>query len=413
MIPAGIERPPPAVDLQAAAERRQAARALLRQPLLDAAGDDDLRLVRRHRDDLIRLFADGLGYRLVVEPGVARLFKAGLGRDPSRPLRRRTGRPFTPRGYALLCLTVAALTRTKSQLLVDELVAEVRSAAADAGIEVDLDAIADRRALHGALLALVDLGVLEERDGDLEHWADQHSLALLDVRRDRLALLVAAPVGSAAGPQELLDVTALPSAAGGARVAVRRRLVESPVLSVTDLTDEQAEWWRRNRNREREWFADRFGLEVELRAEGAVAVDPDDELTDVTFPGPGSGRHFALLWLDTLVAAVRDTARALAPGQVWQPVTPALLEQTSQQVFADWGRGLKRAHREDIDAVRAEATDILTGMGLVRVDPAGPGGSWQLHAAAARYRARPALAEAARTGEMSLFDQSDEEDPDR
>jgi uncharacterized protein (TIGR02678 family) len=399
----GVERPAPAVDVHAAEERRRAARVLLMRPLLhDTAGErsEELRLVRRHRDELARTFADGLGYRLVVEPGVARLVKSGLGRDPSRPLLRRSGRPFGPRGYALLCLTAAALTRTRGQLLVDELVAEVRTAAADAGLDVDLDAIADRRALHGVLLALLDLGVLAERDGDLEHWAEQRTLALLDVRRDRLALLVAGSLRSAASPEELLDVAALPSAAGGARVAVRRRLAESPVLSITDLPEEQAEWWRRNRNRERDWFRDRLGLELELRAEGALAVDPDEELTDVHFPAAGSARHFALLWLEQLVEAVRDAARAAEPAErVWHPVPSAVVDRAAAEVFAAWGSGLRREHRESPAMVRAEALGVLAAMGLVRVH----GEQWLVHAAAARYAARPVLAAAAPSGEASLF----------
>src|SRR4051794_16980830 len=101
-----VERPVPAEDVHVTAERRRAARALLRRPLLhaDGPGAEELRLARRHRAELERTFADGLGYRLVVEPGAARLFKTGLGRDATRPLLRRNDKPFTPRGYALLCL---------------------------------------------------------------------------------------------------------------------------------------------------------------------------------------------------------------------------------------------------------------------------------------------------------------------
>lgn len=403
--PARFERPAPAEDLQAADERRRAARVLLRQPLLHDVTEDrsaELRLVRRHREELTRLFAEGLGYRLVVEPSAARLFKAGLGRDATRGLQRRSGRDFTPRGYALLCLTVAALTRCKGQLLVDELVAEVRSAATDAGVDVDLDSIADRRALHAGLLTLVELGVLAERDGDLEHWADQRTLSLLDIRRERLTMLVSAPLGAASSLDELLDVAALPSASGGARVAVRRRLVESPVLSQTDLTEEQAEWWRRNRNREREWFRDRFGLDVELRAEGALATDPHEELSDVTFPGPGSTRHVALLWLERLVAAAKDDARAAdLSDRVWRHVTHAVVVAAVAEVLADWGSGFKREHREDAARASADASRLLEATGLVRIDP---DGGWWVHAAAARYSARPALSVAAATGEASLFD---------
>lgn len=400
-----IQRPAPAEDPYAAAERRQAARALLRQPLLTADGQaEGFRLVRRHRDELTRLFADGLGYRLVVEPATARLFKTGLGRDGTRALRRRTSKsdsPFTPRAYALLCLTVAALTRCKDQLLIDELVAQVRSAAADAGLDVDLDAITDRRAFLAAIKALIDLGVLRERDGDLDRWAeDRQAQSLLDVSRERLRLLLAAPLSSATSPDELLDRAALPSAAGGARVAVRRRLVESPIVSVSDLTDEQAEWWGKNRNREREWFHERFGVDVELRSEGALAVDPDGELSDVEFPGGGSAKHFALLVVERLATALRDAARDAEPSsRTWRAAPRELVDATASAVIARYGKGFRKEHRESQAVLRADAVDVLTGMGLVRVDP---DGTWQVHAAAARYATAATV-----VAQRSLFDEGE------
>jgi uncharacterized protein (TIGR02678 family) len=398
-----VERPAPAEDVGLTAERRRAARALLRHPLLHADGPhaEELRLVRRHRAELERVFADGLGYRLVVEPGAARLFKAGLGRDATRPLLRRSGKPFGPRAYALLCLTIAALGRAKGQLLVDELVAQVRAVAADADVDVDLDAVADRRALHAALSALVDLGVLHERDGDLEHWAEQRTASLLDVRRERLALLVSATLGGVGGPDDLLDAAALPSAAGGARVAVRRRLAESPVLSADALTDEQEQWWRRNRNREREWFADRLGLDLELRAEGAIAVDPAGELTDVEFPGPGSARQLGLLLVEALVGALRDEARgADGVDRVWRRADPELVARIAAEVLARWGAGLRKEHREDHAAALADARDALVAAGLVRVDAAG---AWSVHAAAARYAAQASITGAGGDEQPSLF----------
>lgn len=399
------ERPAPAPDLGAEAEIRAAARALLRIPLMHDGGDhdDDLRMVRRHRAELERIFADGLGYRLVVEPGVARLFKTGLGRDRTRPLRRRAGTAFTPRGYALLALTLAALTRSRSQLMVDELVAQIRSAAADAGIDVDLDSATDRRALHGTLLALCDLGVISERDGDLEHWADQHTASLLDIRRDRLALLVAAPLGGAESADDVVAVTAVPSAVGGARVAVRRRLAERPVLSHSDLTEEQNEWWRRNRHREKEWFRQRLGLDLELRSEGAIAIDPFGELTDRPFPAGGSARHFALLVLEAVVNDQRATHGSTLHGTEWHPVAHHAVGRLADSVFTQWRDGFKKAHREDPQALYAEALEVLEAAGLVRVHH----DTIDVHAASARYAARPALVESGPTGERSLFDEEE------
>jgi uncharacterized protein (TIGR02678 family) len=403
-----VVRPPAEIDPQVVAERITAARSLLRTPLITthSPNADDLKLIRRHRAELSRIFADGVGYRLHLDPMGARLYKAGLGRDATRPLRRRSGAVFTPRAYALLCLTMAALVRSRSQLLVDELVALVRSAAVDARIGIDLDSIADRRALHAALLALLDLGVLQERDGDLDHWVDQRTPSLLGVRRDVLMLLVAAPLGAAHDPSELLSSASVPSAAGGARVPIRRQLLESPVMSTDDLTEEQAEWWRRNRNREREWFAEHFGLQLELRAEGGMAVDPADELTDEEFPGRGGPRHLALLLLERLADLARVAPEA-TPGErrTWRRIATQRAEELGRGLVSEWAEALRRDQREDPDAAVREALSILEGMGLLRRcdDPAG----LDVHAAAARYAPSPVIAEASMTGERSLFDTTD------
>lgn len=400
------ERPAAAPDLLAEADVRSAARTLLRQPLLHADRDgEELGRVRRYRDELVRLFADGLGYRLVVEPGLARLYKIGLPADPSRGLRRRNDVPFTPRRYAMLALTLAALTQARRQVMVDELVAGVRSAAADAGVDVDLDGIADRRSLHSALVALVDLGVLSERDGDLEHWAERRTESLLDVHRDRLAVLVAGPLASCTTPDALLTVTSVPSSAGGARVAVRRVIAEQTVMSTDDLTEEQRSWWRRNREREREWFRRWLGLELELRAEGAVAVDPSGDLTDMAFPAAGSAKHFALLLLSALVDHVRATDVTAGPGAgAWARVASSAAREVGDRVFATWHRGLRKDHRQNPDAVYGEALAILADVGLVQRSD----GAVLVHAAAARYAPRPELVTAVGPGgERSLFDQEE------
>lgn len=427
-------RPVAPEDVQDEHERRLAIRALLRRPLMPVGHgyDDDLRLIRRHRLALTRFFSEALGYRLTVDPAGARLFKAGLGRDSSRPLLRgKAAVPFTPRAYALLTLTIAALTRTKSQLLVDELVAAVRTTAVEAGIDVDLDMLGERRALHAALLALVRFGALSERDGDLEHWAEDRTQSLLDVHRDVLGLLVAAPLSTMATVDDLLAPARISSAAGGARIATRRRLVESPILTTSDLAPDHAEWWARNRNRERDWLLDQLGLSLELRSEGALALDPDEELTDVEFPGRGRTSHLALLLLEALVDELRPTASvgAVARGDTlpapgadsdgrgaWWPVPRRRIEAVARPIVAHWSSGLRRDQREDPAAAVAESLRLLASVGLVRLAPhAGPDDRpdsqpsrdvelWEVHAAACRYRPVAQLAQASDTGEASLFD---------
>jgi uncharacterized protein (TIGR02678 family) len=248
---------------------------------------------------------------------------------------------------------------------------------------------------------LCDLGVITERDGDLEHWVEKRSESLLDVHRDRLSLLVAAPLGSCRSPDDVLDVASVPSAAGGARVAIRRVLAEQPVLSTDDLTDEQREWWRRNRNREREWFRRALGLDLELRVEGAVAIDPDGELTDRVFPAGGSARHFALLLLESLVNELRATHGGGLAESAWVRVADSTGQRLGDAVFAAWREGFRKAHRADPVALYGEAISILDAAGLVRRD----GPNLLIHAAAARYSARPELLQAAPTGELSLFDE--------
>lgn len=405
---AGEDRIPSSlVDPQDVAERQRAARALMLQPLLtaDGPGSEDLRLVRRHQGELTKMFAEGLGYRLQVDPTSARLFKSGLGRDPSRPLRRRSGAPFTPRAYAFLCLTLAALTRARTQLLVDELVQQVRSAAVDARVEIDLDGVADRRALHAALLVLVRLGVLRERDGDLEHWVEQRTQSLLDVRRDLLGLLVSAPLSSAAGPDELLEQAALPSAVGGARVTTRRRLLESPILTVEDLTEEHADWWRRNRNRERDWYDTRFGVQLELRAEGAAVVDPEDDFTDDRFPGADRTKQLALLILERLADAADSDG--VAPGSgAWRALPGSTAHALAREVHSRWAEKLRRDQREDPERAIREALDVLVRFGLARRDAE----LLLIHPAGSRYAPHVTLAEARASGEQSLFETPSEED---
>ncbi|WP_344747525.1 DUF2398 family protein, partial [Streptosporangium vulgare] len=123
-------------------ERRIAARALLADPVLTShRHPEQLALVRKHSGALKSTFARLLGYALVVETGFARLVKTPLTPDaPVRPARRPSGSEFTPRTYAYLALVCAGLLASDvgEQVLVSQLVEQIRADAAATGITIDV-----------------------------------------------------------------------------------------------------------------------------------------------------------------------------------------------------------------------------------------------------------------------------------
>ena len=81
-----------------------------------------LPLMYRHRHVLQALFSSYLGYPLLVERRFARLYK----RLDGQAGRGISG--FTPRAYVYLALTLAALVEAGRQVLLSQLVADVRGA---------------------------------------------------------------------------------------------------------------------------------------------------------------------------------------------------------------------------------------------------------------------------------------------
>lgn len=152
---------PSAYDVALAAERRSAGRLLLVHPLVTADGphSDLFPLIRRHAEWLGKRFQQVLGYRLLVDTSYARLFKAGLGSGAGHRLERSTGTPFTPRTYACLALALSVLVTAPEQLLLSRLMADIKAAAADAGIELEgTGRAAEKRTLAAALRQLVEWG---------------------------------------------------------------------------------------------------------------------------------------------------------------------------------------------------------------------------------------------------------------
>lgn len=361
-------------DEAIAAERREAARLLLAHPLLIATGPhgDRFPMVRRHAEALTAMFAQHLGYRLVVEAGFARLTKAGLPRGAGRGLTRGNGARFEPRHYTYLTLALSVLVTAGDQLLLSQLVAGLRTAAVDAGIELaDPDRQRERRALAAALVQLVDWKVLSEVEGTVLAYADDvRQDALLTVDRDIARSLVAGPVRTSDTAEELVTAAAEPGP-GGLRHAVRRLVVENPVVYLDDLTPDERGWLRRAQRREQRMLYERFGLDLEIRAEGVLAVDPADATSDIAFPGVGTVAQAALLIAGQLVERLRpaDAGHPSAGARlvVGVPVPDAMLDVVVTQVIEQYAgpAGWARAYVENPPALRDAACDLLVATGLL------------------------------------------------
>ncbi|MFC7341974.1 TIGR02678 family protein [Saccharopolyspora griseoalba] len=347
------------------------ARVLLRRPLLRADGPDGdlLPMIYRQRTPLQDLFASLLGYRLVVERRFARLYKSGPGGDAGR------GVELTPRGYAYFALTLAALTGIGRQVLLSRLVSDVRAAAAEAGIEI-VDDPADRRALTAALRHLVSIGVITETEGSVT--AESSAEALITIDTDMLGQLVAGPLAEARDPEHLVELAAQ---AGPRQLehAVRRKLVEDPVVLYTDLPAGQASWLREHVVSESRLLERFFGLVSECRAEGVVVCDPEDYLTDVVFPGPGTVARIALLALPELL----DRAEPDSAGR--HPIAREDVVDVCGRLVDDYPAAWSRSATEDHQDLVRSVLALLTKLGLLQERE----GGWLLSPAAHRWLPQP------------------------
>lgn len=355
------------------------ARALLRRPLLRVGGPEGelLPLVYRHRATLSELFAGVLGYRLVVERRFARLYKAGPGKDATR------GEPsLTPRGYAYLALCLASLTGIGQQTLLSRLVTDIRSAAAQAGIEVS-DDLGELRAIASALRYLVSLGVISETEGTVGGVIGEAGTeALLTIDTTLLGQLVAGPLGVATTPTELVALAARPGPRG-IEHALRRRLVENPVTHYADLTTEEAAWLRRRARQESRLIERCFGLVTEVRLEGVAVTDPEDYLTDVSFPGQSTVARVALLALPDLLAEGerRDGWVAVSVEQV-----ATVCDELVDAYPAAWSKLMVASLPKLVDDV----LHLLLSLGLAEpADDGDAAGAWLLSPAAHRWVPRP------------------------
>jgi len=385
-------------------EQRDAARHLVRQPLILASRDPEgHRRVRRNADALSTMFRTYLGYRLVVDPRFARLSKGGLGPADGRPLRRSGSKaPFLPRDYAYLALICSVLLSGRIQVLLSALVADVRQAAAEAGVDLGGDTLAERRAFVHALRQLIDWGIITEDAGSVSEYADDPAKeALLGVERELIRHLLAVPLREVEGPDDLIRMAADPGP-DATRHAVRRKLVESPAVMIDDLAEAERAWLRQSQRREAQILEDNLGLRLEIRAEGVAAFDPQDELTDISFPRDGSLGQAALLTVAELVAElvaerVADPIAHIEPAAA--DVPSGLLESIVQGLLDRYRRRWSKDYVEHPERLGPDVEDLLVDVGLLTRDA---DGSLRLRAIAARYAPEPAEIDAPPTLPMEM-----------
>lgn len=365
-------------------ERRDAARFLLRTPVVMATVDPELhRAVRRHEEDLAKFFRAYLGYRLSADARSARLYKAGLGEPGGRPFSRRDKTPFTPRDYAYFALVCSVLLTARSQVLLSAVASDVRQAAAEAGIDLRGDTLPERRSLVHALRLLIEWGAVTEDAGSVSDFADDPSKeALLWVERDLIRSLLAVPLREVDDPADLVRVASEVDP-DSVRHSVRRKFVENPVVMLADLTEPEAAWLRQSQRREAQILEENLGLRLEIRAEGIAAFDPFNELSDVRFPREGTLGQAALLAVSELVAALKP-----AGPTAEVPVPVGMLEATVGELLSRHATRWSKDYTERPERLVGDVRDLLSAMALIAE---ADDGTVMLRAVAGRYAPEPEI----------------------
>ncbi|MGH2697861.1 MAG: TIGR02678 family protein [Actinomycetota bacterium] len=372
------------LEVTAAAERRRAVRLLLRHPFItpERPDADGFSLVRKHADQLISFFATQPGYRLFVEPDLARLHKTGpFGFGSVRPLLTRSGHPLDPRRYSLLCLALAVLERVESQISLSQLADGVQllTASDDRLADFDPDRYPERRAFVHAVQAIAHLGAISLRDGDEEGFARGGGDALYDVSPRLIAQLLVASArpSTANNPAELAPDPYQDTDEGRARRArhsLMRRLVEEPIVYLDDLTERELAYLRVQRHTMIRNLEEWCGFEVEVRAEGLACIDPHEHVTDLRFPSHGTVAHAALLLSEELTDHARTHP---GDGVVARREVADVFERLATQHRAHWRADV--AQGGGPERLAHEAIEYLSAFSLIRNSESG-------------VTARPALA---------------------
>jgi uncharacterized protein (TIGR02678 family) len=369
------------LDAEAAQERRQAVRALLRNSLLSADGPHALEfgLVRRHAEWLRHWFAEHPRWNLQVDRELARLRKTPVDlSDSTRPARdRKSGAAFTRRRYVLLCLALAALERSDRQTVLGKLAEAIMAltaadpALAAAGVHFDLQNYDQRRDLVQVVRLLLDLHVLARVQGDEQQYLAERGDVLYSINRQALAALLSLKRGPSTidAPTFELRLEALsdeppPETTEGRQRRIRtrlmRRLLDDPVLYYAELDADELAYLQTRRGELLRQIEEATGLLPELRREGIALLDEAGDLTDVEILEEGTVGHLTLLLAEWLTNSLRRRPRSSL-------AVTAITRQTAK-LISTYGRHWRKGVAEPgaAAALTAAALDRLAALGLVR-----------------------------------------------
>ena len=374
------------VDATVRAERQQAIRALLREPLLLPEGKSaaDFARVRRHGGYLTEWFAHHAAWTLNITAEVARLRKtpADAG-DPTRPATDpKNLEPFNRRRYALFCVALSVLERGERQITLGRLFENMAAALAaeplfaEQGVVLEPERQGSRRDLVLVMRRLIHLGALRRVQGNEDAFVrDRSTDALYAIERPVLAAL---PLGARSpsllpedvpAPHRALIEEPVPASreARNRSISVHlvRRLLDDPVIYYDELSEEARAYLESQRSFLLKTLEEDTGLVPEVRAEGIALGDLSGDATDVGLPEEGTEGHLTLLLATWMADRLRQTND---PGASWLTHDEAL-EHTRSCI-----REHARNWRKDASEPGAEkyllppVLDRLTGLGLLRRD---------------------------------------------
>ncbi|MGH7867876.1 MAG: TIGR02678 family protein, partial [Candidatus Dormibacteraceae bacterium] len=218
----------------------------------------------------------------------------------------------------------------------------------------------ERQAFVDVIRFLVSNGVLQFIDGDEEGYLGGTNDALYDVEQRIAANLVSTGWLPGAAPDDPRgDTGVYAENQEGANLRLRHRLMrllcEGPVLYYEDLSPEEYEYVRPTRPTFRRELQNLFSLRLEARADGLLALDEGEGLTDLVFPAQSSVAHAALLLAFALAMAAGeakgDERNSFFSNEDAFSMLSSLVD--------NYGRYWRSEYRDDLHKVREFLEEIL------------------------------------------------------